>query len=801
MYCPWKGGEAALAKLKTTVTKVLPADQRVLRRIVDAGGCRLEAFFGNGGGGLRAGLRNAAASKAAAAGWAAYSRSLAASRAAVVEARAARAAEAEAAARAAEAAALAAEEAKNDPEAAAAQAKAAKAEAKKKKKGRGSTSGRKKTAPRSSVANLAAARAESEAEEGGAEGGEQRAWETEFTAVFDNSVDPVLRCVVSEGPSVGERATVLLTTTSFTGLVTRFDSGGGITQRQCGLAAAPGAARAAATSSDTPCEVSRTVVACGHVVVRLRNGASHVLCPGGNTASRSADGVWTSVDLAAATLTTSARGSGEATVVPLQVRRGVDGESGAKILAYEGPGAIGRVVVSRYSDGLESVVFVDGTNIESRDYDALKLSGGSNGGGLAQSDAGETFAQGTDAEGTSEFANAAAIDRASETLVVCVSNAARGFAPVMLDCSVDRNAQRNAAGQRIDVSKGGLRLRSRTTLPDATEVTVAYDFDATTDERGSVRLERNDRTGFIVSDIGELLIMTDSAFIHEISQRHRASAIAAELAGQAEGAEGAAGSSPAGGSPRGASAGGGVSPRSGGSREEEPSEDRILFNHDSLEHAEAADASTRERLQLVDYWTAAVAGRAAAAASRPTTVRSGRPKSPSARNARAKSPLRKGKRPASSRAKSNDGIKVELARDAIFNANGLGTVERVRDALYTFNVKGGFVDVQDQEHNHYRLAMEGVPSCSLAGELLAMGDLPAVPAVINFPMPPRLFVLTVRVPSSVVLLPSSFTAVVCASLFSLCAHRARLLFLLASCRIRWHSIPATPSLPLRSARQ
>ena len=119
-------------------------------------------------------------------------------------------------------------------------------------------------------------------------------------------------------------------------------------------------------------------------------------------------------------------------------------------------------------------------------------------------------------------------------------------------------------------------------------------------------------------------------------------------------------------------------------------------------------------------------------------------------------------RPASSRAKGVDGVKVEYARDAIFNANGLGTIERVRDALYTFNIKGGFVDVQDQEHNHYRLAMEGVPSCSLAGELLAMGDLPAVPAVINFPMPPRLFVLTVRVPA--------FAASVCATLCA-CAHR------------------------------
>ena len=44
MYCPWKGGEAALAKLETTVTKVLPADQRVVRRIVDAGGTLFITF-------------------------------------------------------------------------------------------------------------------------------------------------------------------------------------------------------------------------------------------------------------------------------------------------------------------------------------------------------------------------------------------------------------------------------------------------------------------------------------------------------------------------------------------------------------------------------------------------------------------------------------------------------------------------------------------------------------------------------------------------------------------------------------
>ena len=49
---------------------------------------------------------------------------------------------------------------------------------------------------------------------------------------------------------------------------------------------------------------------------------------------------------------------------------------------------------------------------------------------------------------------------------------------------------------------------------------VAYDFDATTVERSSLRLERSDRTKLIFSDVGELLVRTDEDFVRKISQLH-----------------------------------------------------------------------------------------------------------------------------------------------------------------------------------------------------------------------------------------------------------------------------------------
>jgi hypothetical protein len=280
----------------------------------------------------------------------------------------------------------------------------------------------------------------------------------------------------------------------------------------------------------------------------------------------------------------------------------------------------------------------------------------------------------------------------------------------MIDTSVDRNAQRNATGKRIDVSKGGLRVRSRATLPDGSDVTVCYDFDATTSERGSVRIERADHTGFTVSDMGMLMIQDDFDFIVETAMAHIS--------------------------------------------ESEEADEPNRFNHDSLERAEAADPTSRVRPQLVDFWTAVVEGAAVAtAAVRPNTAKSGR----SSSHSRSRSPKARNKNNPSraGSASKRGGVKMSaaetvahatqyIAREGVATGNGLGVVERVREALYTFSIAGGYVNVRDAEHNEYRLTMEGSPSCNLAGELLAMGDLPAVPAVINFPMPPRLFVLHVR---------------------------------------------------------
>ena len=122
-------------------------------------------------------------------------------------------------------------------------------------------------------------------------------------------------------------------------------------------------------------------------------------------------------------------------------------------------------MISHHVDGLRSVVFADGTTIESCDYKAAAKH---------TNDCASTFAD----TPTSALSGHDSIDPLSETLVVCVSNPSRGFAPIMIDCSVDRNAQSHARGERIDCLRGGLCLRSRTTLPDSTEVRGACLSDA-----------------------------------------------------------------------------------------------------------------------------------------------------------------------------------------------------------------------------------------------------------------------------------------------------------------------------------
>ena len=122
------------------------------------------------------------------------------------------------------------------------------------------------------------------------------------------------------------------------------------------------------------------------------------------------------------------------------------------------------------------------------------------------------------------------------------------------------------------------------------------------------------------------------------------------------------------------------------------------------------------RLQLADYWNAAVAG-----CNNDQQEKRARRNIANTCNA--------------------EETKWRVAQQALSNGTGLGTLERVRDAFYTFDLQHGSVRAHDCEHNAYHLAMEGPPLCELAGELRALGNLPPVSAVINDPMPPRLFVL------------------------------------------------------------
>ena len=150
-----------------------------------------------------------------------------------------------------------------------------------------------------------------------------------FFGSFDNSIDPSLRCVAEEGMAdvkCGKNATFLFTTTSHTGLVTCFSSSGAITQRHFG-------AHTAARVIDLTREESRTILSCGHVVIRLHNGSSHVFCPDGSVAARSLEGEWTKAYPTDATIKIFNTDSPSPMVSPLSVRMSIDGETGTRVSA------------------------------------------------------------------------------------------------------------------------------------------------------------------------------------------------------------------------------------------------------------------------------------------------------------------------------------------------------------------------------------------------------------------------------------------------------------------------------------
>jgi len=79
-----------------------------------------------------------------------------------------------------------------------------------------------------------------------------------------------------------------------------------------------------------------------------------------------------------------------------------------------------------------------------------------------------------------------------------------GFADVTIDINVNLTAQRHASGQRVAVTKGGLRSRSIVTVYDGTTIDVAYNTKVTAQVNGRVTTTKPDGTVVVAKDSGRI---------------------------------------------------------------------------------------------------------------------------------------------------------------------------------------------------------------------------------------------------------------------------------------------------------
>jgi len=82
---------------------------------------------------------------------------------------------------------------------------------------------------------------------------------------------------------------------------------------------------------------------------------------------------------------------------------------------------------------------------------------------------------------------------------VLVENSS-GFPSVLLDCAVDRTARKHARGEKVPVSTGGERIRTRVALPDGSKVLCTYNTRVTSDVRGKLVLVCPDFSEVVAAD-------------------------------------------------------------------------------------------------------------------------------------------------------------------------------------------------------------------------------------------------------------------------------------------------------------
>ena len=108
--------------------------------------------------------------------------------------------------------------------------------------------------------------------------------------------------------------------------------------------------------------------------------------------------------------------------------------------------------------------------------------------------------------------------RCSELQTVVVE--AEGFATCTVYSGVDATARAHAKGARVAITRGGLRTRSMSVLPDGTLVELLYDTRITSNINGFVLVRKNDGTTVTAADNGTIKLRPVTSSMPNTSRRH-----------------------------------------------------------------------------------------------------------------------------------------------------------------------------------------------------------------------------------------------------------------------------------------
>jgi len=317
------------------------------------------------------------------------------------------------------------------------------------------------------------------------------------------------RLVVKEGITHPLTPTVSMSLTTTRGMILTANSDGMMTMRYISTSkvSVPSAVRE---------EISRSVGPGGSVTRWLRNGVVHIYRADGSTLVRPAN--------VAGFIVTNVNGTRCRAIPPISSkrptsrssRRGpapvptcsfepllevpalieVDPETGAKVHKVFGEDGMNSLLVV-YKDGSKLAKFDDGTTIRTSPNHANIIN--SNDNNTSNTTTNTTTNTNNNNNNNNNNENGGSVGVGQFVLVE-----AKGFASVWIDKHVDKLAAAHSRGEKIPVSHGGEKIRTRIALVDGTRILTTYNTRITSDVRGKIILVRPDLTEVVASDSSQV---------------------------------------------------------------------------------------------------------------------------------------------------------------------------------------------------------------------------------------------------------------------------------------------------------